>query len=49
MGKRQCQLEGCSKWAQGGGTPHCKAHGGGKLLVHTYVTEHTRGTCAKGR
>jgi hypothetical protein len=20
-----------------------------KLLVHTYVTEHTRGTCAKGR
>jgi hypothetical protein len=30
MGKRQCELEGCSKWTVSGGTPHCKAHGGGK-------------------
>ena len=30
MGKRQCELEGCTKWVQAGGTPHCKAHGGGK-------------------
>ena len=34
MGKRQCELEGCSKWAQSGGTPHCKAHGGGKRCQH---------------
>jgi hypothetical protein len=29
MGK-QCELEGCSKQAARGGTPHCIAHGGGK-------------------
>jgi hypothetical protein len=29
MGKRQCELEGCTKWAIGD-TEHCKAHGGGK-------------------
>jgi hypothetical protein len=30
MGRRQCELDGCTKWVQAGGTPHCKAHGGGK-------------------
>jgi hypothetical protein len=30
MGKRQCELEGCTKGIAGGGTPYCKAHGGGK-------------------
>jgi hypothetical protein len=30
MGKRECELEGCTKRVQGGGTPHCIAHGGGK-------------------
>jgi hypothetical protein len=25
---------GCTKSAQGGGTPHCKAHGGGKRCQH---------------
>jgi hypothetical protein len=30
MGKRQCELEGCTKWAVSGGTPYCTAHGGGK-------------------
>jgi hypothetical protein len=34
MGKRQCELGGCSKWAVGGGTPHCIAHGGGKRCQH---------------
>jgi hypothetical protein len=34
MGKRQCELEGCSKPAITGGTPHCKAHGGGKRCQH---------------
>ena len=27
MGKRQCELAGCSKWIAAGGTPHCVAHG----------------------
>ena len=30
MGRRQCELEGCTKRAVGGGTPYCTAHGGGK-------------------
>jgi hypothetical protein len=30
MGRRQCELEGCTKQAVCGGTPCCKAHGGGK-------------------
>jgi hypothetical protein len=30
MGRRQCELEGCSKRAISGGTPYCIAHGGGK-------------------
>jgi hypothetical protein len=30
MGRRPCQLEGCTKGIQAVGTPHCKAHGGGK-------------------
>jgi hypothetical protein len=34
MGKRECELEGCSKWAIGGGTPHCVTHGGGRRCQH---------------
>ena len=34
MGKRQCELAGCTKQAASGGTPHCKAHGGGKRCQH---------------
>jgi hypothetical protein len=34
MGRRQCEMEGCTKWIAGGGTPHCKAHGGGKRCQH---------------
>jgi hypothetical protein len=31
MGRRQCQLKGCTKLAAvTRGTPHCIAHGGGK-------------------
>jgi hypothetical protein len=30
MGRRQCELEDCSKWAESGGIRHCRAHGGGK-------------------
>jgi hypothetical protein len=30
MGRRQCELAGCTKGVAGGGTPYCKAHGGGK-------------------
>jgi hypothetical protein len=30
MGRRLCELEGCTKRASDGGTPYCKAHGGGK-------------------
>jgi hypothetical protein len=32
MGRRQCELEGCTKSAQTAGTQHCKAHGGGKTV-----------------
>jgi hypothetical protein len=34
MGRRQCELDGCSKWAQSVGAPHRKAHGGGKRCQH---------------
>jgi hypothetical protein len=30
MGKGQCEQEGCSKQVQGGGTPCCIGHGGGR-------------------
>jgi hypothetical protein len=30
MGRQECELKGCSTRAVGGGTPHRKAHGGGK-------------------
>ena len=30
MGRRQCELEGCTKGAVSGGTPYCSGHGGGK-------------------
>ena len=34
MGRRQCELDGCTKWVRAGGTPHCKAHGGGRRCQH---------------
>jgi hypothetical protein len=39
MGRRQCELEGCTKQAVGGGTPHCKAHGGGKRCQEESCTK----------
>jgi hypothetical protein len=39
MGKRQCELAGCTKQAQSGGTPHCIAHGGGKRCQHEDCTK----------
>jgi hypothetical protein len=39
MGRRQCELEGCTKLVQGGGTPHCKAHGGGKRCQHEWLLQ----------
>jgi hypothetical protein len=39
MGKRQCELEGCSKQALSGGTPHCTAHGGGKRCQEEACTK----------
>ena len=32
MGRRQCELDGCTKQARTGG--HCKAHGGGRRCQH---------------
>jgi hypothetical protein len=43
MGRRQCELEGCSKLAAGGGTPHCKAHGGGKRCQEADCTKGAEG------
>jgi hypothetical protein len=34
MGKRQCELHGCTKQAAQGGTPYCIAHGGGKRCTY---------------
>jgi hypothetical protein len=42
MGKRQCELEGCTKWAQTGGTPFCIAHGGGKRWQEESCTKSAR-------
>jgi hypothetical protein len=42
MGRR-CQEEGCSKWAIGGGTPHCVAHGGGKRCQKAGCSKAARG------
>jgi hypothetical protein len=39
MGRRQCELAGCSKGIQAGGTPHCIAHGGGKRCQHEGCTK----------
>jgi hypothetical protein len=39
MGKRQCELDGCSKLAVSGGTPHCTAHGGGERCKHEDCTK----------
>jgi hypothetical protein len=43
MGKRQCDLEGCTKLAASGGTPCCKAHGGGKHCQHAGCSKSARG------
>jgi hypothetical protein len=45
MGRRQCELEGCTKWIQFGGTPFCKAHGGGKRCQ---TVDCTKGAAAGG-
>jgi hypothetical protein len=34
MGRRQCELPGCSKPAAAGGTPYCIPHGGGRRCQH---------------
>jgi hypothetical protein len=39
MGRRQCELEGFTKLAADGGTPHCVAHGGGKRCQHEGCTK----------
>ena len=49
MGRRQCELDGCTKWIQGGGTPHCVAHGGGKRCQEEGCLKSARcdtGACA---
>jgi hypothetical protein len=33
-GRRLCELAGCKKIAESGGTQHCKAHGGGRRCQH---------------
>jgi hypothetical protein len=43
MGRRQCELEGCTKAAASGGTPHCVAHGGGKRCLHEGCSKSARG------
>jgi hypothetical protein len=45
MGRRQCELEGCSKWANQarGSTPYCKAHGGGKRCQHAGCSKSAQG------
>ena len=43
MGRRQCELEGCTKRAESGGTPHCKAHGGGRRCQTVDCTKSARG------
>jgi hypothetical protein len=50
MGRRQCELYDCSKWAQCGGTPFCKAHGGSKRCQEEDCTKSAAGggTCYTG-
>jgi hypothetical protein len=43
MGRRQCELEGCSKRAESGGTPYCKVHGGGKRCQEKGCTKSAAG------
>jgi hypothetical protein len=43
MGKRQCELEGCTKQAASGGTPHCVAHGGGERCQEEDCIKSARG------
>jgi hypothetical protein len=43
MGRRQCELDGCTKGIAGGGTPHCKAHGGGKRCREESCTKSAAG------
>jgi hypothetical protein len=42
-GRRQCELAGCSKASVSGGTPHCKAHGGGKRCQEEGCTKSAQG------
>ena len=44
MGRRQCELDGCTKRAESGGTPHCKAHGGGRRCQEEGCTKSARGS-----
>jgi hypothetical protein len=43
MGRRQCELEGCSKQAMSGGTPDCIAHGGDKRCQHAGCSKSAMG------
>jgi hypothetical protein len=45
MGRRQCELEGCTKRANQarGSTPFCKAHGGGKRCQEEDCTKSALG------
>jgi hypothetical protein len=43
MGRRPCELDGCTKWAEAGGTPYCKAHGGGKRCEEEGCSKSARG------
>jgi hypothetical protein len=43
MGRRQCELGGCSKGAISAGTPYCIAHGGGKRCQHEGCSKSARG------
>jgi hypothetical protein len=43
MGRRQCELEGCTKGIEAGGTPFCIAHGGGKRCQEEDCCKSARG------
>ena len=43
MGRRQCELDGCTKQAITVGTPYCKAHGGGKRCQEEDCTKSALG------
>jgi pentatricopeptide repeat protein len=43
MSTLQCELEGCTKRAESGGTQHCKAHGGGRRCQREGCTKAAAG------